>query len=411
MKRVCAFICATLALALLLFTACSTQNTTSVTLDPQNTVYENPMYNVVVAEDGIYYLHSQFYPFKVMYYEFKAQTSLPLCSDPQCDHTDYETCVAAFDYHVGALYLNKTRNRLQAVSPLEAEVYAIMLDGSSRKSVGDMELVEVTKTHTNFYGTLMMNDDITAYSIFQKDGSAALYILPLYKNASAQKIYETASTATEVVGDYSVDTEIYMVGLCGDIVIFHEDSMISAPADVTEEELGRPFTTRTLKYCCAGMDEPVTIGDGYYQLAPYGDKYLISGDAGFAVWDPATNEVSSIEMPQEIQEKYEEVGNCGPMYYSNGKYYLYFHDMVSSTTPGTIFVLDEQINITNIITTQTDVVLKFNDEYIVAVGTDHNADSESETRGEYAAWLLPKTKLEQSKEITWNFAHKDNVLK
>lgn len=406
-----AAVCAVLAFTLFLLTACSSQSSTSATLDPQNTVCENSMYNVSIADNGIYYLSAQSNPSKVMYYDFETQTALPLCSNPQCEHTDYEQCVAAFDNHVGAIYLNKTRNRLQAVPTLDAKVYAIKLDGSSRKVVGDMALVDVGSTHKGFTGTLMMNDETMAYSIFQKDGSAALYTLRLYKNSNAQKIYETASTAADTVADYSVDNEIYMIGLCGDFVIFHEDSVVEAPASVTEEELGRPFVTRTLKYCRAGMDEAITIGEGYYQLVPYGDKYLISGDAGFAVWDPATDEVSSIEMPQEIQEAYEEVGICGPMYCSDGKYYLYFHNMISSSDPGTIFVLDEQLNITNIIHTQADVSLKFNSEYIVAVGTDSNADPDSETKGEYAAWLLPKTELEQNKEITWNFAHKDNVLK
>lgn len=423
MKKFVRFVCAALVSALLLTScgqsqsqsgtatssqassspAASVQSSGNSKLDPQKTTYGGDNADTAITENGVYYTDMYAAPYPLlMFYDFESGKAVPLCSNPQCRHDDPDTCSAVFKYGVSGLFYNSEKECLQAAEITNSKVYAIKTNGSGRDSIGDMGLVSAGSTSVHFTGTFMISNDTMSFTSFTKDGSAALYVLPLYKNAKPQKIYEAASST---LNDYPLIVYIYTDAMCGDIAIFHEVSVVSAPVDVSAEDIGRPRYLATLKYISPDMDEPVTVAENYNDITTYGEQYLISGDAGFAVWDPSTNEVESIELPQQVMDAYEQVGAVYSIDYdaTDGTYYVVIPNADTSENSNivrTIFVLNSDLQLKN-----TIYVNDFAYDYlgqtadsVVAVGSAH---------GENSICILPKSELETQSEINWKLK---NVL-
>lgn len=422
MKRLFKLAAAALALAMLL-TSCGTAKNTYFA--PDNTTYygnERQGTGLIVTEDGIYYVSDDktykaagdsFYtevPPCLSYYDFETGSSVILCSDPNCTHTDYTTCPAAFKEPLGGLMLNSSKNCLQGICIGDSKVYSIELDGSGRESAAGLGLLSANGS-VHYQGTYMLTDDYVFYSIFQKDGSAAIYSKPLYSDGEAQKIYET-DTETETEDGYSIINYLFLFAASDGSLIFDEYNCVAAPTDVTEEDIGRPRFIDHLKCYNANTGEIETLAETYTTIVPYGDKNLLLSGDKLSVWDASTGEQTPMDMPAAAAELYEATGYSRLYYDDISDLYYWLFTKVSeedgeSTSAYTILVLDGKLNPKCTINCGSFLdgdldFLQWNSTSLIAAGTDRTAD-----HSQSAICILPKSEFENATEITWEA---DNVI-
>lgn len=392
-----------IALAAAILAGCGKNNGFDDELSAQSTTFACDSPEIAVTNDGVYYTEMEngtnYSLALLMYYDFNKKVSVPLCSDPQCSHTDANICVAAFEGNPIGLFVNSKHNVLQCAEISNSAVYEVGLDGSGRETVGELGLFAADGISVHYNGSIAIDENSLFFSNHQRDGSDALYYLPLRQNAKPKKIYEAK---VETSSEYNFETYLSPIAICGKSVFFVENDQTVKADGRAESGENQTVSTVALKYYRADTGEVNTIAGGYTDIAPYGEKYLLIGGNGFAVWEPAADTVEQIAMTDEIAALYKNGDSIIRAFYDDGKYYmLYSYERPDSDIDGfKIYVLDSELKLENTIECDYDgtlVGLQFNDEYIFGVGYS----------GDMGIYLLPKSELEAKTEITWQM---ENIL-